>query len=181
MPKKERIINLSDLTLLPGDVLLTRHASVLGFLINAVQGLRSPDGKAKTRHVEFVVNPDGVTFAARWVVKEYHISDYIGKEIVIVRNQCMTQETFARHYRTVKAKHNGKMYPAYRMLFHLSTAVSRLTPFGNGVCSEVVGYLLYLCEMVKYYKGMTPDNLDDIVCDPWAGSWETIACGKLGG
>ena len=89
----------------------------------------------------------------------------------------MNQKTFDKNYKTIKEKYNGKRYPVYRLLFHVSQALTNWLPEDTGVCSEIVADFCKECEFWTWYKGATPDHLTDWICDPWQFSMEKVFVG----
>lgn len=163
----------------PGDGFLTRYPGPLKYAINLIQYLRSRDGKASYTHAGMVISENGTTYEARIKTKEYKLDHYIGTKVLIYRHVCMNNNTFYKFYKQLKKESYNKIYPFYRMIFHLSPGLSKWAPFGRGVCSERNAKHHYLCEFMSYWKGVTPDDLHDMVCDPWADQWEIIFEGVL--
>lgn len=163
----------------PGDGFLTKYPGPLQYAINFVQWARSRDGEATYTHSGLVVSENGTTFEARLKVKEYDLSKYIGSRVLIYRHICMNEKTFQKFYKQLKNESNGKIYPFYRMIFHISPLLSKWAPFDRGVCSEKNAKFNYLCEFMSYWKGVIPDDIHDMVCDPWADQWEIIFEGVL--
>lgn len=163
----------------PGDGFLTGYGGILQYAINTVQKIRSFDSKAKYSHAGLIVNSDGTTYEARKIIKEYNLADYIGDNVLIYRHVCMNDVTFLKFYDLIKKESCNKIYPFYRMIFHLSTSLAKLAPLNRSVCSETNAKHHYMCEFMNYWKGVTPDNLHDMVCDQWADHWKIIFEGVL--
>lgn len=166
-------------SIIPGDGFLLHSGGVFQEINNAVQNLRSRDGKVVYSHAGFFTSCKGDTFEARLRIGQYDIKDFIGDKVFFYRHSCMNDNTFYKHYNKIKAKSDGKMYPIYRLAFHLFPFTARWAPFDRGVCSEKVAQLYHMCEFMQYWKGVTPDDLHDMVCDPWASQWSIIYEGRL--
>ena len=163
----------------PGDVFLLYRGGLLQKIINKAQSLMSRDGEARYAHAGFFTSNLGDTFEARVRIGEYHITDYIGCDVLFYKHMCMNNITFFKHYRGIKNKSDGKIYPFYRLAFYMMPFINKWAPFDRGVCSEKVAQLYYLCEFMSYWKGVTPDYLHDMVCDPWANQWVVLYEGSF--
>jgi hypothetical protein len=177
--KSDKDLNLSEITVLPGDGFLVCRGGIFQKIVNIFQWLRSRDGRVKFPHAGFFVSSEGDTFEARLRIGEYNIKDYIGCDVLFFRHECMNEKTFSKHYNTIKSRSMNKVYPIYRLLFHLLPFTARWAPFDRAVCSEETSFLYFLCEFLHYWKGNTPDDLHDIVCDPWADHWLITYNGKF--
>ena len=163
----------------PGDQFLTNHGRIITPIINTAQRIKSKDGKAKYSHAGLIIDSKGNTFEARIYLGEYDLSRYIGSEVFIYRHICMNKKTFDKYYPTLRDECIGKIYPFYRLGFHAFPYLSKWAPFNRGVCSEKNDKFNYMCEFSPGWKGTTPDNLYDRVCDQWADQWEVIFDGIL--
>lgn len=166
-------------TIQPGDQILTKHGEILTPLINFFQKIKSKDGKSKYSHAGLIIDSKGNTFEARLYLKEYNLSKYIGSEVFIYRHCCMNQKTFDKYYPILKRESINRIYPFYRLGFHTIPHLSKWAPLDRGVCSEKNAKFNYICEFMSSWKGITPDNLHDMVCDFWADQWEIVFDGVL--
>lgn len=164
----------------PGDFFVTRNNSLLSDLINFFQRLRASDGKACFSHAGFFTDQNGTSFEALWKVREYNFwEEHDGDIAIIARHECMMPTTFARHYREIRATYGGRIYPAYRLLFHISTALAQWAPAGRGVCSEITMHLAHMCELSTWYRSATPDDVADWMCDPMNPYFTVVASGLV--
>jgi len=163
----------------PGDGFLVSRKGILQYCINTVQKLRSMDSRSSYTHSGLIVSSEGTTYEARKVINEYDLKHYLNKKILIYRHECNNNNTFFKFYNKIKNESCGKIYPFYRLIFHIYTPLSKLAPLNRSVCSEINAKHHFMCEFINYWKGTTPDNLHDIVCDPWADQWYIIFNGVL--
>jgi len=163
----------------PGDGFLIYNGSFFQKLVNAFQLLVSRDGEAVYSHAGYFTSYSGTTFEARVKIGHYDIKDFLGCKVLFFRHKCMNDRTFYKHYDYLKNKSEGRIYPFYRLAFHLLPFTARWAPFDRGVCSEKVAQLYYLSEFMSYWKGIKPDYIHDMVCDPWASQWSIIYEGKF--
>jgi hypothetical protein len=161
-------IRRQDNIVRPGDIFVTWAPHILNRAIAVIQQFRSPDGRGKFGHAGFFVNSEGISFEALWKVKEHDFFvKHHGHFVIIARHKYITRRNFFNSYEKIKSKHNGNIYPVYRLLFHIFQASSKLLPKKNGVCSEITGELLHDLEIWNWYKGATPDNVHDWMCNQW--------------
>jgi len=161
-------IKRQDNIIRPGDIFVTWAPHIFNRAISYIQKFRSPDGKGRFGHAGFFISSDGLSFEALWKVQEY---DFFVKHhehfVIIARHKYITRRNFNIAYEKIKEKHNNKMYPVYRLLFHLFQFSTKFLSKSSGVCSEITGELLYNLEFWNWYKGATPDNVHDWMCNQW--------------
>ncbi len=160
----------------PGDIFLSANPMALGKAINVVQRVWSKDSKSLYSHGGIIVDLAGTTFEALWTVKNQRLwADYRGEDILVARHEAMNPKTFARAYKWIQGLHGGDWYPFYRLVFHLIPPLAKLS-VGRVVCTELIAKFLYRCELMRYYNGVNPDNIHDMVCD-W-NCWDIVFQGK---
>lgn len=169
------VITRQDNLIRPGDIFVTWAPHILNKAISIVQAYSSLDGKGDFGHAGFFVNSEGISFEALWNIgeKDFFVKHH-GEFAIIARHDYIFRNNFIKAYNKIKEKHDGKMYPVYRLLFHISPVLSRFMPFDNGVCSEITGELLYEMEIWNWYKGAKPDHVHDWMCNQWDFNINTI-------
>jgi hypothetical protein len=162
------VIRRDDYLVRPGDFFVTRSSGLFNRAIEFVQGYRSMDGCGRFGHAGFFVDQAGKSFEALWAIGEKDFFEaHAGQLVIIGRHECMSERLFQRHYPAIKEQFGGRLYFAHRLLFHLSSATAKWHLTNGGVCSEVTAKLAYLCEFWSWWRGATPDNIKDWLCDPW--------------
>ena len=167
------------LILRPGDVFATRNPQALGRGINAVQTWWSKDGKSTYSHAGIIIDEYGTTFEATWTLKRQDLfKAYAGEKVCIARWYGMTDQTARDALEELMGEHEGKMYPAWRVLLHIVPAIAKYASWGGKfiVCSELVAKFLYIIYQQgngwmdnygykwprhSHYCGANPDMLSD--------------------
>ncbi len=149
------------INLKPGDCFVVKTHSPFAGAINWGQALWSQDNKAIYNHAGIVCDKDGTTFESLKKIGHYHISQYVGCPIMIVRYEEMTPDRFAAAHEAVK-KYDGMLYPFWRLPLHLVNA-AKLIHWTFPVCSELMGVMLNKAQ-ITYTTGWgtTPDYWADL-------------------
>jgi len=150
-----------NLTLKAGDYFCVRNDSFLSKLIILQEWIKSLDHEATYSHAGVIVDSNGTTMESLRKVAHYDLQTHKGCKIIIARHKEMTPENFQKGYNEI-LKYNGKVYPIFRLVFHLLGIAKFLHTSGVPVCSELVVEHCYhagLCDHDGY--GWTPDNLAD--------------------
>jgi len=166
--------------LIPGDFFGTRNPMALGRGINAVQWFWSKDGESKYSHSGIITSEKGDTYEARWWIRNYHLSDYIGEGIVIARFESLNQNKFFNALQILKARHDNQFYPFWRIPLHIFPPLAKFGSWKGKwvVCSELTAEQEYLLGLRhSHYTGTNPDTLAD-EWHRWQG-WIIIAEGIL--
>ena len=179
----ENFLSWADFLVRPGDFFLTYSDDWFSRPINFFQKIKSPDGKAKYAHAGFFTDPFGHSYEALWTVGTKDFFDkHHGQEVCIFRHKGIKKKQAAESIRKIEDIYGeGKVYPAYRLLFMALPGLAKWAPFGRGVCSEITAHFLEMCGVVKYHTGVTPDNIYDWAMDPWNVWTQEIFKGKVGG
>lgn len=144
----------------PGDYFVVSTKSLLARLIIAVETFWSKDGNAQYNHAGIVLDKDGNTFESLRHINHYHISQYRGCRVLIVRYKEMTPERFERGMKEC-LKYDGMNYPWWRFPLHL-LGIARHFHFTFPVCSELVGVHKFHAGVANCDGwGWTPDDLAD--------------------
>lgn len=163
-------------TLKAGDVFCTRNNTFLGKLINISQKLDSPDNESVYTHAGIVTSPFGKTFEAKATLNDYHLNNYIGERVLIVRPKLKRDkqeiEVGAQlaAINILRHMYKGHVYPAWRLVLHAVPYLSKyVTAKGRFVvCSELVAKYLYLIgARHEQYTGTSPDDLADEFLNYW--------------
>lgn len=161
----------------PGDVFLTSNPMALSRAINWAQRIWNKDSKSKYSHAGILTDANGATFEAIWTVKSQNLFDaYEGDQVLIARHESMAHERFLEGFNPLYKEQNGKIYPFYRLIFHIIPPLAKLS-IGKLVCSELVAKFLKNVGLMDYYNGCNPDNLHDVV--RWHKGWKIIFEGIL--
>lgn len=159
-----------------GDLAVVKTKSMIAGAINAGQRFLSKDGKAEYNHALLIVDENGGTYESLAKIDHYHISQYLGCPIWIVRHVAMDGEKFRKGYEAVQ-KYDGKLYPGWRLLLHF-VGLAKFIHWSYPVCSELVGRFLYEAGLFHATGwGWSPDDLADL----WRESkyYETVYKGML--
>ena len=144
-----------DLNLQLGDFFATRNPQMLGRGINAVQTWWSKDGKSEYSHAGIIIDKYGTTFEALWTLKRQDLfKAYAGEKVCIARWIGMTEEIARDALEVLIGEHEGKLYPAWRLILQMIPPVAKYTSWGGRfvVCSELVAKFLYLIYREGGYK-----------------------------
>lgn len=175
--KNSPILTRENANIQPGEFFVTWNDSIFNNLISFVQGFRSSDRKGKFGHAGFFVDNRGKSFEALWKIKEYDFFDkHDGQFVIIGRHEAMSENLFRQNYKRIYDRYNDKIYYVYRLIFHISQMTSAITPFDGGVCSEITARFFYYCDFWSWYRGATPDNIKDWMCD-WWNDWVDVRAG----
>lgn len=162
----------------PGDIFCVNSGTWLAKSINVAQKFHSSDNQSKYAHAGIIINETGSTFESLWTIRRSHLDDYIGKEILIGRNEHMTPPVFLDGWATV-AKHDGQSYPWWRIPLHLFKPIAKYASTGKyPVCSELVCEFLQACGLLREWRGKNPDDVADMI-HRWRG-WSVVFEGVLG-
>ena len=158
----------------PGDIFCTCSPGFVPKLILRGQAFWALDGEAEYSHAGIIVERNGRTFESRLTrIGFYDISDFNGCPILVGRHVDMNRDVFHNAMLPIVMEHNKKIYPWWRLMFHIIPPLAR--KIGNGkflVCSEVVSELLRRTGIVPHSKGWNPDNIADMM-GRWKG-WDII-------
>ena len=149
----------------PGDIFCTVNPMALGTIIRFVQRFNSVDNSAIQSHAGIILDSKGTTYEAVWAVREQNLFlEYIGKHVLVGRHRGMDQYRFELGLKRLKADHNGGRYPLFRLpLLGLLPRLSKYIYWGRPVCSELAFKFLYYCNLLGYWKGVTPDYVADAI------------------
>jgi len=164
------------LNLKPGDLCVVKTKSAIAGMVNAAQRFLSRDGKAEYNHALIIVDGAGQTYESLLRIDHYHLAQYVGCPVWIVRHVEMTGDRFLAGYRNI-LKYDRKIYPAWRLPMHF-LRIAQYIHWSYPVCSELVGLLLNKAGLFSSTGwGWSPDDLADL----WAESkyYETIFKGTL--
>ena len=170
--------NKPQLILRPGDLFATRNPQALGRAINAVQIWWAKDGESMYSHAGIILDEKGTTFEATWTLKRQNLFEaYAGDKVCIARYAAMTDEIAKQAFDELMQEHEGKMYPAWRLFFHIVPPIAKYATWGGKfiVCSELVAKFLYIVYQQNgwtdqygtkwprhsHYCGANPDMLSD--------------------
>lgn len=169
-----------DIVLMPGDIFCTANPMWLGKAINAAQRFFDPDNEAKYSHSGIITERDGSTFEALWSAKKSSLQQYAGKQIIIGRNEKMTEMAFAVAHAEI-LKHKGQWYPFHRLFFFLIPPLAKYVHLlDRPVCSELAAKFLCHAGILKRWAGKNPDYIADMMTlwQEWTivyeGIWEGI-------
>lgn len=161
----------------PGDTFLTPNSKWLQPIIIPVQKFWSKDNKAKYGHAGIITDTAGDTYEALWRVKSRNIwKEYAGKSVLIARHDDMTHNTANIALGRLKKEHDKDFYPIYRFCFFMFPPLAKIKS-EKLVCSELCAKFLWLCGLIDYYHGCSPDDLHDIF--KAHRKWKIIFEGKL--
>jgi len=164
------------LNLKPGDLCVVKTNSAIAGTVNAAQRFLSRDGKAEYNHALLIVDETGKTFESLLRIDHYHLSQYVGCPVWIVRNTAMDDVRFSAGYRAV-LKYDGKLYPFWRLPMHF-LRLAQYIHWSYPVCSELLGVFLNKAGLFTSTGwGWSPDDLADL----WGESkyYETLYKGVL--
>jgi hypothetical protein len=143
-----------------GDVFVVRGDTSISYLIRMFGKFWSSDGECSYNHAGIILDSDGTTFESLNKIASYHISQYIGKQILIVRHKKMTKAKYCQGWNAVSHL-AGTIYPWWRLFLHAIHLARYLKRSGIPVCSELVGMFENGAGLREVYWGLTPDNLAD--------------------
>lgn len=143
----------------PGDPFVVHSDGTVPDMVNLFQSIWSPDHKSEYSHSGFVMSPDGETFESRKRIGRYHLKDFEGCPIFIVRHALMTPERFQQGWDYVK-KHEGAIYPVMRLALH-AVGLASYVHWKHPVCSELECKFEVGAYLRREWWGKTPDNLAD--------------------
>jgi hypothetical protein len=144
----------------PGDLFVVNtNSSILSRAINIAQKFWSVDNESTYNHAGIIITQSGDTFESLWKVGRYHLSQYDGCKILIVRHNMLTAQGFQNGWDKVK-NWEGCLYPVPRLLLHL-LHLAKYIRWKYPVCSELAARFLNGAGLKKYWWGITPDNLGD--------------------
>lgn len=166
------------ITLQPGDRFYVHNKGCVPDLINIFQAFKSKDKKSEFSHSGLIIDWNGQSAESRKKINMYHINDFVGCPIMIVRDNKMTPEKFIEGWAYVR-KHLGKTYPVLRLgLFAIGMADK--IHWEHPVCSEFVSKFDVGAWLRHEWWGLSPDNLADEARDNptryqilFKGIWES--------
>lgn len=155
-----------------GDMFCVASPGPLGAIIRGAEWLWSHDGEAIYSHSGIILDASGATLEAKRRVMVSSLDSYLGRRIIIAR--AMAPEwTKASAIRILRKRHEGQVYPAWRLVLHTMPPLARMVSAGGRyvVCSELTAkYQYYLAVRHKHYCGTSPDML----ADEWRGGWRGV-------
>jgi len=164
---------------LPGDGFIVDTENLYSKIIKIGQRWTDKNENCWGTHGGFIVSPNGATMEALWKVRNAHITDYIGKRVLIFRHKDMTPEKFDYSFRKIFQEHWGQTYPFYRPLYILSPVLCKAFT-KKAVCTELEAKFFWYLGMMPHWRGVTPDNIADQVCFySRHGLWQIIYDGVL--
>jgi hypothetical protein len=150
-----------------GDIFVTRNPMWLGRAITAAERFWATDNQARYSHAGIVLTPAGDTFESLWTIRQAHIDAYKGHHVLIGR---ATSPTACDQYKAigqVRSDHEGGVYPAWRLLFHLFPPLAKYISSGRfPVCSELVVKKEILSGVSAWgtrWQGYNPDAVADAI------------------
>jgi hypothetical protein len=147
----------------PGDIFCTHSSGKLGSAINFIQKFHAVDNESIFSHAGIITDGQGGTFESSWTIRRCSLEKYFGKPILIGRHKHMTEQ-LAKIALRLMADYEGRIYPVHRLFFHLAPPVAKHITTGRYlVCSELVSTFLYFCRVHKFWKGITPDHIADMI------------------
>lgn len=146
----------------PGDLFLSASPGLVSRMINACQRFWSQDNHAQYTHAGIVVSVWGDVFeAAGKGIADGSLYAYAGKPVLIARHEDMDLSLF--QYAINKTyKRRGDPYPVHRLFFHIFPPIAKYWGVGMAVCSELVAEFLYFADILGYWMGVNPDELEEI-------------------
>ena len=151
------------LALQVGDVFVTTNPAMLARMINGAQRFWSSDNSSNYSHAGIITSINGGTFEALRKIRVGSLAGYAGQKIFIVRPEAEPQAKRLA-LRAVRQEHEGQIYPAWRLLFHLVPPLAKYVSASGRyvVCSELVAKYLWASQCRHdQYAGTTPDRLAD--------------------
>lgn len=154
-----------DIQLKPGDVFASKNPQGLGRAILIAQSYKSADEAAEYGHTGIITSSYGNTVEAVWSIKEQNLFDaYKGMKVLVARWQGMDDVAYKCGYNAIK-KNIGRVYPWYRLVWHLLGLARWFHVFKTPVCSELTAMFLIGAGAVTLEGtepwGATPDSLVD--------------------
>jgi hypothetical protein len=149
----------------PGDIFCSRNPMALGRAINAVQKIQSEDDESQYSHAGIIVNEYGDTFESLWTIRFAHLSAYEGQKVLIGRLKDVSPEAINAALAHV-LRHNGKIYPAWRLVFHLFPLMAKYVSSGEfPVCSELAMEFVKIAGIghIGRWQGKNPDHVADFI------------------
>jgi len=137
----------------------SRNPQGLGMMINLFQKFQSIDNDSIFTHTGLIYDANGVTFEARNKLDHYHIDDYKGQHVMIVRPKMLTPEVWTNAWEDLK-QYDGKTYPYFRLVLHL-LRMAKYVHWETPVCSELTAKYEVILLLRKMWWGINPDNLAD--------------------
>ena len=146
----------------PGDLFLTASSGFLYRIIMAIQRFWSQDDQAQYSHAGIVLNQNGDIFEATGKgITEGSFYDHAGKPVLIARHSDMDLALFQHAFEKIY-KLRGNPYPVHRLFFHLFPPIAKYWGVGMAVCSELVAEFLYFADILDYWMGVNPEELEEI-------------------
>ncbi|MFW6247273.1 MAG: hypothetical protein ACOC22_03835 [bacterium] len=137
-------------------------------LIVSIVELLTLSGISQFSHSGIIIDDDGTTFEAKHRIMKLNIyEDYINKmedgyKIMIVRNKEMNDSLFNQGWNAIK-EYEGKLYPYHRLVFFLFYPLPKVMHYVDwGVCSELTSKFYYSCNLLDFWSGVTPGDLEMI-------------------
>ncbi len=172
-----------------GDVFCVQgNMGAVSSMIRLAERIWSRDNQAVHGHAGIIRNSIGETLEALWTVKESHLDEYRGKQVIIYRPVQDLDGAFidpaylAKAYGDLLEEHLGRWYPVHRLALHLVPPLAKYISTGRWlVCSELVAKYLWLIDARDLpYTGVNPDTLADEwryyfnFQEVFSGIWEGI-------
>ena len=147
----------------PGDLFLTASPGLVSSLILAMQRFWSQDDHARYTHAGIILDPAGDVFemAGKGAVADGCLYINAGKPVLIARHETMTPVVFEQAIEKT-FRRRGESYPVYRLLLHLFPPLAKYWGVGMAVCSELVAEFLYFSDVLPYWMGVCPDELEEM-------------------
>ena len=145
-----------------GDIFLTHDNNEwLAKGIRFIQKIYAEDNEALYSHAGIILDSAGNTFESKMRVGSYcFFEQYANMNVVIYRPP--NKKSLKTAIQKIIQKHDGDIYPIYRLFFHLLGVADHIHWNRQLVCSELVAKYLYYAELRDgHYYGTTPDNLHD--------------------
>jgi hypothetical protein len=151
----------------------------LGVAINAIQRLWASDCESQYSHSGIILDPQGTTFEALWTCKSVNLFEqYSGEQVIIARYTGDLAIPVDEALEQILAKHQGDVYPFWRLLLHLIPPLAKINMSQRPVCSELVAkYSWLIGGRHSHWAGANPDML----ADEWRrwDNWEVVFEGTL--
>jgi hypothetical protein len=162
----------------PGDVFCVNSHDWVSRAIIKVTGFWDVDGTSDYSHAGIITDKRGSTFEALWTIKESHLVNYIGSDIIIGRWSPMTTEVFYDSFSPLVPQFLGESYPLWRLPLFVIPPLARKVSTGKYlVCSELTAKFLKNAGAISFFTGVSPDYIADMI-RRWA-NWEVVYEGIL--
>lgn len=155
---------MQALTLHIGDVFGTSSPMALSRAINGIQWWNSRDSESKYSHSGIITSSLGETFEALWRTRYSTLESYVGKPIIIARNEHVDLKSRLDAIQHVVKRHDRQIYPFWRLPLQIIPPFAKYLSFRGHwcVCSELVAeYEFHAGLRHGQFTGTTPDVLAD--------------------